>query len=174
MGKRPIQSSIQTHEAETTDDATRLGNELRQAMSHWPTGVAVLAVHHRGCTEAITINSFISVSLEPALILVSIAETAQIRPLLDDAARFTISILAEDQARIAAMVADRMPGLQRLFVDGDQPMIKDSVAALDCTTSHTHQAGDHILYFGAVYGVRLGRDAEPLLYHHGKYIRRDQ
>jgi len=171
MPKRPIQSRIQTHQSGTDDEAARIGNELRQAMAHWPTGVAVLAVRHHGRTEAITVNSFISVSLQPAIIVVSIAQHAQIRALLDDAGRFTLSMLAADQARVASMVADRMPGLQSLFVGDDRPMLHDCSAALDCTTSHTHAAGDHILYFGAVERVRLGRDAPPLLYFNGKYSR---
>ncbi|HEX6560350.1 MAG TPA: flavin reductase family protein [Longimicrobiales bacterium] len=169
MGKQPIQGTIHTHEADPLDEAQRLGAQLRQAMAGWPTGVAILAVRHRARIEALTVNSFISVSLTPPLILVSIAQTAQILPLLNEAGRFTISVLAADQARIASQVADRMPGLQRSFTDEEQPVVRDSVAHLFCTTSQTEPAGDHILYVAAVTQVRLGRNAASLLYVNGKY-----
>lgn len=170
MSQRPIQGSIHTRAADAIDDVQRLGNELRQAMSNWPAGVAVLAVQHRARIEALTVNSFISVSLQPPIILVSIAQTAQILPLLNEAGRFTISLLAADQARVASMIADRMPGLARLFgAEEEHPVVRNSVAHLVCTTSHTQPTGDHVLFIADVNQVRLGRDAPPLLYFNGKY-----
>jgi flavin reductase (DIM6/NTAB) family NADH-FMN oxidoreductase RutF len=151
------------------DDVTPLAEELRHAMSHWPSGVAVLAVKNRGRIEAITVNSFISVSLEPALILVSIAERAQILPELRVGARFAISALSEGQSRVASMVADRVPDLARLFLDGDEPVVRDGLFTLVCTTSQTHEAGDHVLHVAIVDRVIIGRDAAPLFYYGGKY-----
>src|SRR5918996_1457164 len=72
VAQRPIQPNISFGDAGGSDVA----NALRYAMSHWPSGVAVLAVKTRDRIEAITINSFISVSLDPPLILVSIGKHA--------------------------------------------------------------------------------------------------
>jgi flavin reductase (DIM6/NTAB) family NADH-FMN oxidoreductase RutF len=151
------------------DDISPLSNELRHAMSHWPSGVAVLAVKRRGRIEAITINAFISVSLEPPLVLVSIAERAPILPELTEGARFTISALSEGQARVASMVADRVPDLARLFDASEDPVAGNALFGLVCTTSQTHVAGDHVLHLGLVERVLIGRDAAPLLYYRGKY-----
>lgn len=138
-------------------------------MSHWPSGVAVLAVNSRGRIEAITVNSFISVSLEPALVLVAIGERAPILPELEVGARFTISALGEGQSRVASMVADRVPDLPKLFGDDDDPVVRDALFTLICTTSQTHEAGDHVLHVAMVDRVIIGRDAPPLLYYGGKY-----
>lgn len=148
----------------------KLGDQLRDAMSYWPSGVAILAVSYRGRLEAITVNSFISVSLQPPLILISIAQQASIRPALDDAARFTISILGGSQGVVASKVADRFPGLASMFDDVDgEPVVTDCVAALVCTIAETHTAGDHVLYLGAVERVVHGRDDGPLIYQRRKY-----
>jgi flavin reductase (DIM6/NTAB) family NADH-FMN oxidoreductase RutF len=162
---KPIRARIGFGE----DDVTPLSEELRHAMSHWPSGVAVLAVKNRGRIEAITVNSFISVSLDPALVLVSIAERAPILPELQVGARFTISALSEGQGRVASMVADRVPDLPRLFEDGDEPAVRDALFTLVCTTSQTHAAGDHVLHIAFVDRVIIGRDAGPLLYYGGQY-----
>ena len=171
MARKPIQSTVAAHGAGPADADERLGNELRSLMSHWPTGIAVLALKHRQQLEAITLNSLLSVSLRPPLVLVSIAERAPIRPALDATSRFSISILAADQARVASMTADRMPGLQRWFTDDDEPVVKDALAYLFCTTSQKHEAGDHILYIAQVQEIRLGRDAAALTYVNGTYAR---
>ncbi len=162
---KPIRARIGFGE----DDVTPLSEELRHAMSHWPTGVAVIAVKTRGRIEAITVNSFIAVSLEPALVLISIAERAPILPELQVGARFTVSALGEGQARVASMIADRVPDLARLFDEGDAPVVRDALFTLICTTSQTHEAGDHVLHVAFVDRVMIGRDAPPLLYHSGKY-----
>ena len=169
MAERPIQSSISFGSVPPTNP---LAAQLRDAMSYWPSGVAVLAVQHRTRIEAITLSSFISVSLEPAIVLASIAAAAPIVPALNAAARFTVSILAGDQARAASSIADRFPNVAAFFNDdaGD-PLLADALASIICTTSATHPAGDHVLYLGSVERVRLGREVEPLVYHRRKYRR---
>jgi flavin reductase (NADH) len=162
---KPIRARIGFGE----DDVTPLSDELRHAMSHWPSGIAVIAVRSRGRIEAITVNSFISVSLDPALVLVSIAERAPILPELQVGTRFTISALSQGQARVASMIADRVPDLARLFDDGDAPVVRDGLFTLVCTTSQTHEAGDHVLHVAFVDRVIIGRDAPPLLYYGGNY-----
>jgi flavin reductase (DIM6/NTAB) family NADH-FMN oxidoreductase RutF len=161
--ERPIQGSISFG---GNAAAKGLGEQLRQAMSYWPTGVAALAVSHRGRIEAITL------SLDPPLVLASIGRHAPIVPALDDAARFTIGMLAGDQARAASSIADRLPSVPALFNDdaGD-PILADCIATIVCTTSQIHPAGDHKLYIGAVERVLLGREAPPLLYHQRRYRR---
>ena len=169
MPEQPIQSTISFGNV-TPDNP--LGLQLRDAMSYWPSGVAVLAVRYRSRIEAITLSSFVSVSLEPPLVLASIGASAPITPALNAAARFTVSILAGDQARAASYVADRFPNIAALFNDdADDPLLADAVASIICTTSATHPAGDHLLYVGAVERVFLGREAPPLLYHRRKYRR---
>lgn len=163
--RHPIRSTIRFSE----DQAAEPGAALRSAMANWATGVAVMAVRHGSRVESITINSFISISLDPPTILVSLGEQAAILHALAATNRFSVSVLAEDQTRIAAMVADRLPTAQQLFAGDPDPVLTDALVTLVCTTSQTHRAGDHILYLGAVERVIPGRDASPLLYYRGAY-----
>ena len=169
MARRPIQGSISASGAASPRDL--VSDQLRTVMQHWPTGVAVMAVKAGERIESITVNSLVSVSLKPPLVLISLATNAAIRPVLDDVARFTLSFLAVDQSRTASMVADRMPMIERLFDDAADPAIKEAIATMVCTVAQTHTAGDHILYLGAVEAVRLGRDAAPLMFLGGTYHR---
>lgn len=138
-------------------------------MSHWPSGVAIVAIRNRGHAEAITVNSFISASLEPALILISIGNNAFILPNLDLESAFSVNALHAGQARIASMVVDRVPDLRRLFDDGDPPLLRDAMFTLNCTVHAQHPVGDHVLVVGRVNEVRIGNDDAPLLYLEGRY-----
>jgi len=146
------------------------GVALRRAMSEWPSGVAVLAVQRGAYIEAITVNSYISVSLEPPLVLVSISKHAQILGGIPPGARYSISALAASQARVASMVIDRFPNLKSIFSGDDVPGVTGALFTLICTTSHMQEAGDHVLHIGTVERVVMGEPAQPLLYHRGAYL----
>jgi flavin reductase (DIM6/NTAB) family NADH-FMN oxidoreductase RutF len=161
--KNPIQSSIRL-DGEVAPSG--VGIDLKQAMAHWPSGVAVVAVRSAGRLEAVTIGSMISVSLDPAFVLFSLSSNAPIRPALDGADQFTISMLAADQARVAAMVADRAPNAHTVF---SAEIVMDSVANMTCTVDRTLAVADHVLYVARVQSVRLGRDAPALIYVGRKY-----
>ena len=170
MAQRPIQPGISFG----GEPVTGVAAELRSAMSNWPSGVAVLALSVRGRLEAITVNSFISVSLDPPLILTSIGKRAPILGSLRDGVRYTVSALADGQGRVASMIADRVPDLSKLFETQAEPVVGGSLFALVCTTSQMHAAGDHILHLGTVERVIIGRAAPPLLYYRGVYRRADR
>ena len=138
-------------------------------MASWAAGVAVVAVPFDAGIEAITVNSFVSVSLEPPLILVSLGRHAPILALLQQHGRFTVSALAENQARVAALVADRVPQLKNIFSDDENPSVQDALFALVCSIHQLHEAGDHVLCIGSVEEVRIGKEAGPLLYYQRKY-----
>lgn len=170
--RRPIEAGIHLGGPEPDDsDEARLRNALREAAGQWPAGVAVVAAREGGGFEAITVTSFIIVSLVPPLVLVSIDRQAAIVPLLDAAGRFSVSFLAADQQRIASLVADRVPGVRRAFTDDADTVLKDARQALVCVTDAMYPAGDHRLYVARVERVAAGRDAPPLLYHGRGYRR---
>lgn len=146
-----------------------LGDDLRNAFANWGSGVAIVAVPYEAGIEAITVTTLISVSLNPPLILVSLSRHAPILALLQQHGRFTVSALAEDQARVAALVADRVPQLKKLFTDDADPAIADALFSLVCANWELHSAGDHVLCIGEVREVKMGREAGPLIYYRRKY-----
>jgi flavin reductase (NADH) len=145
---------------------------LKEVAAQWPSGVAVVAVRDGTALEAITATSFITVSLEPPLVLVSIGEQAAIVPLLDAVGRFTISPLSTAQGRTASMVADRLPTSRSLFDDAPDPVLAGALATLVCRTEAVHPAGDHRLYVGQVVRIEGGHGtAEALAYYRRRYGR---
>lgn len=132
--------------------------DFRKAMGHFPTGVCVVAVEAGdGAIEAMTINSFVSVSLEPLLVCWSLHNNSSRFDMFAKASRFTISILAEDQAALALAYASRGVNLVR---EGDfaksangMPVIVGALGSFECSGYANHRAGDHTMILGEVTGL---------------------
>jgi flavin reductase (DIM6/NTAB) family NADH-FMN oxidoreductase RutF len=145
------------------------GGDFREAMSHWASGVAILAASDGEEIDAITVSAFSALSLDPPLVLAAVGETASIVPMLREVARFTVSILAEDQAAIAGSVAQRLPGSERIYHALDDPSVVGALASLECALRHEYDGGDHRIIVGHVERVRLGPDREPLVHFRRDY-----
>jgi flavin reductase (NADH) len=140
-----------------------------EGLSRWASGTAVVAVRFGPTVAAMTATSFASVSLDPPLVLVCVGEDATVLPFLDEGERFAVSILAEDQRRLASLFADRGPlGREHFPAEGD-PIVADALAGLGCTVRGNHPAGDHRIVVGEVDRVELGRERPPLLYYRRSY-----
>jgi flavin reductase (NADH) len=166
--RRPILPTIRTHGGEP-DPEEALRQELREALSYWASGVAVLAVSDGEEIDAITVSAFSAVSLDPPLVLACVAEQSSTIPLLLEARRFTVNLLAEDQQATASDVAQRLPrGLQGIRTDGD-PVLDGALASFVCRLREAHAGGDHRILVGEVERVELGRAAAPLLFFGREY-----
>ena len=168
MSRRPIQPTIRTR-ADEPGEGGVTPDAFREAVSHWATGVAVLAARDGDDVEAITVAAVTPVSAEPPLVLVCVGNDAALLPMLEDEGRFTVSILAADDRRAASMFAQRMPLDVSRFPAGDDPVLEGAVAALVCRVWETHPGGDHRIVIGEVERVALGREAPPLLYFRREY-----
>jgi flavin reductase (DIM6/NTAB) family NADH-FMN oxidoreductase RutF len=170
--RRPIEPGIRIGDpGEDDSEEARLRAALKEVASHWASGVAVVAVRDGSAFEAITVSSFLTVSLDPPIILVSIDRQAAIVPLLDAAARFTVSVLAATQQRAASLIADRVPTMRTLFSADADPVLAGAVHALVCRTEDVHPAGDHRLYVARVEQVLPGAEVAPLLYYRRRWRR---
>ena len=146
--------------------------ELRAAMRRFPSGIAVLAVP---VPYGVTIGSLVSLSLEPALVGVSIGRDAQALELIREAGGFAVSVLAGDQASLAQHFARSVPPIAqwegvavRESVRG--PLLEGAASWLECAVRSEHEAGDHTFFVGAVERVELGRDGPGLVYRDGRYV----
>lgn len=154
------------------------GGAFRRALGCFPTGVALLTSGSGHEAHAITVNSFVSVSLDPPLILVGVKESGRICPLISRRRSFAVNVLADDQRDVSSEFArsDRIEGgmaMRRLRavpgVTGDA-IVPGAVVSLACELWAEHPGGDHVLFIGRV--VRIdGGDAErpPLLFHRSRY-----
>jgi len=150
---------------------------FRAAMGHFPTGVALVTAGPPESVEVMTANSFISVSLVPLLVLVSLGESGRMRGRLEHARGFAVHVLGEGQRQTAALFArrDRPNAAAAAHLLGATPttggnvLVPGTLACFECVPFASHPAGDHVLYVGRVVAVHVGADGAPLAFHRGAY-----
>ena len=144
--------------------------DLRRAAARFPTGVALVTAPGG---LALVIDSFVSVSLEPALVGFSAARTSLTWRRMRATGRFGISVLAAHHAEgireRARPGADRLAGLDVELLANGVPVVRDALAAMVCTLECEHDAGDHTLAICRVAGVRYGPDEPPLVFFGGEF-----
>lgn len=145
---------------------------LRQTLSCFPTGVAIATtVSREGVPIGVTISSFNSVSMDPPLVLWSLASNAGSRDEYLAHKGFAINILASDQVGICRLFAgperDRFQSLD--WAEGlyGLPVIAGCAAILECSTYAVHDGGDHDIMVGKVEN-HSSTDHTPLLFAKGK------
>jgi len=148
--------------------------ELRRVAGHFATGVTVVTAEHEGVTCGLTVNAFITVSLDPPLVLVSIGTASRSLPCVSSAPRFGISVLAEDQESIARIFAgkddDKLTRVPARRGQTGVPLLEGAIAWLECRSEQRIAAGDHVLFLARVEGLGAG-PGRPLLFFHGRYGR---
>jgi len=128
---------------------------LRRCLGRWPTGVAVITTcSPAGVAYGVTVNSFASVSLEPPLVLWSLARTSQSFEAFVQCTTFTVNVLASDQAAIARRFAisggDKFAQLSLLCGAHAAPRLAGCTAWLECETQSVSDGGDHVVMIGRV------------------------
>lgn len=148
--------------------------EFRNALGCFATGVTIVtALDPDGRFIGITANSFSSVSLDPPLVLFSLARRAYSFEAFRRSRHFAVNVLAADQAELsgtfATPMSDKWEGVDYEIWDTDCPIIKGALAQFECRTVSTHDGGDHVIFIGAVERMAYEPDREPLLYYQGRY-----
>ncbi len=142
--------------------------EFKQALGRFLSGVTIIAAEVDGKRHGMTASAFLSVSLAPPLVLVSVAKSAQMHGVLAAGGRWSASILADDQAALSNHFAGYGEADVRWIEGGSAPRIDGALAWVQCEGHAQHDAGDHTLFVGHVLSAGW-RDAAPLTYFSGKY-----
>jgi 3-hydroxy-9,10-secoandrosta-1,3,5(10)-triene-9,17-dione monooxygenase reductase component len=147
--------------------------ELRKVLGTFATGVTVITTRAPdGTAVGLTANSFNSVSLNPPMVLWSLAKTARSRSAFEAAQHWAVHILAADQEELANRFAtrgtDKFAGLIIDQGTGEVPLLHGCAARLQCRTSFLYEGGDHIIFVGEVLAVDH-TDNTPLVFHAGAY-----
>jgi flavin reductase (DIM6/NTAB) family NADH-FMN oxidoreductase RutF len=155
-----------TPKAPAVDQAAR---ELRTVMGRFATGVTVITTVHRDTIHGMTANAFLSVSLRPPLVLVSLGR-CRMGEMLPRTKRYGVSVLSHDQEQFAAhFAAQRESPTPPTFAFHDGvPLLDGALAHLVCRVVDVHPAGDHELWIGEVEHLDE-RDGEPLLFYTGRF-----
>jgi 3-hydroxy-9,10-secoandrosta-1,3,5(10)-triene-9,17-dione monooxygenase reductase component len=150
--------------------------DFRSALGCFPTGVClVTTLGPAGKPEGLTINSFSSVSLDPPMVLWSLARTAGSAAAFRDAEYFAISVLAATQEALSSAFAKS--GADRFGQFGDRfaagiggvPLLKGAAATFECHSRHRYYGGDHIIVIGVVERYGYDKALAPLVFHRGRY-----
>jgi flavin reductase (DIM6/NTAB) family NADH-FMN oxidoreductase RutF len=148
---------------------------FRRALGTFITGVTVVTLlDDAGQSRGLTANSFTSVSLDPALILVCIAKASRNADCINERRRFAVNVLAEDQRSVSAAFSSKTQnkflGIKWRPSETGNPLIEGVVAWFDCTTHQIIDAGDHLIVVGKVLGFGSTL-ANPLGYCRGGYVK---
>jgi flavin reductase (DIM6/NTAB) family NADH-FMN oxidoreductase RutF len=149
------------------------GAEQRALFRRWPAGVSVVVAELDGRRHGLTVSSLVSLSLEPPLVGISIAQQASLHELLRDAGAWTASILSGEQEQLAQHFARSVPPL--VLWDGidvrddDRRLLAGAAGWLTARTVDELRTGDHTFFVGEVLSVEEGRAATSLSYVHRGY-----
>ncbi|MFC4557254.1 flavin reductase family protein [Virgibacillus kekensis] len=143
---------------------------FRNAIGKFATGISVVSTEYNGEVMGMTVNAFMSVSLNPRLIAISIDEKARMYDKLKETGKFGISILKDSQKDLSMIFAKQMDKdreVQFVELDGN-PVLEDSIVTLSCYVKETAKAGDHMIFIAEVTDIEM-KDGEPVLYYGGQY-----
>jgi flavin reductase (DIM6/NTAB) family NADH-FMN oxidoreductase RutF len=154
--------------------------QLRITMRLWGSGVTVVTAAHEDTRVGLTVSSFTSISLNPALILVCIYKTSESTQTLIDAGHFAVSVLADGQGHLAEQFAghntalpegaDRFYNVPTSIQVTGAPILDEAIAWLDCRVQAMHDGGTHWIIVGEVLATgRRDDEPKPLIYYNRAY-----
>jgi flavin reductase (DIM6/NTAB) family NADH-FMN oxidoreductase RutF len=154
-------------------------DDFRGALGSWASGVTVVTTKLDDLVYGITVSSFASLSVDPLLITVSLADTNHLPGMIKRSKQFAVSILASDQQDISAYFAKsgRDPGhnfeapVKAKPWHTGSPVIEGAIAHLDCELERSIQGGDHTIAIGRVVGAAYDPAKQPLVYFRRAYRR---
>lgn len=148
--------------------------DLRRAFGCFATGVTVVTTRAAdGTLVGVTASSLTSVSLEPALLLVSLSDRLQSLPVFEQAGAFAINVLGRSHAGIARQFAtslsDKWRDIGYSTGHTGLPVLDDASAVFECATARIVPAGDHHLFIGRIVRVAMSDVDDPLIFHRGRF-----
>jgi flavin reductase (DIM6/NTAB) family NADH-FMN oxidoreductase RutF len=149
--------------------------DFRSALGMFATGVTIVTSRDvDGTPVGLTANSFNSVSLEPPLVLWSLARSAGSMPAFERGSHYAINILAADQhalaERFASKSADRFGDMTFREGAGGAPILDGSAAVFECFNRSRYEEGDHVIFVGEVERCEWRAGSQPLIFHGGRYF----
>ena len=146
---------------------------FRNALGAFTTGVTVVSTMTPEGPTGITVNSFASVSLDPPLVLWSVAKSSARHALFTSAEYYAIHVLGADQDELSARFTRHgrgFDGLDWQRSEEDVPVIAGTLARFECHRHCVHEAGDHSIVVGRVLRAALC-EGEPLCFSRGAFGR---
>ncbi|MBN9698476.1 MAG: flavin reductase [Zoogloea sp.] len=146
---------------------------FRAALGTFTTGVTIITTRSAdGAPVGITANSFNSVSLNPPLVLWSLAKTARSLPVFEEGLHWNVHVLSADQEALSGSFAtqgsDKFAGLALDPGISSAPLLPGCTARFQCRTAFRYDGGDHVIFVGEVLAYDRS-ELPPLVYQAGQY-----
>lgn len=150
--------------------------DFRRAVGSFATGVTIITTTAPdGEPIGLTANSFSSVSLDPPLVLFSLARNLHSRPAFEESRHFSISVLHEEQLGLARQFAvalgEKWKDVEFEIGTFGCRLIAKAVAILECEKYASYDGGDHVIYVGHVLKLKADWNRGPLVFWRGKFGR---
>ncbi|HHU20219.1 MAG TPA: flavin reductase family protein [Bacilli bacterium] len=149
---------------------------FRQAMGQFATGITVVSANDKSGdgVKGVTVNAFMSLSLDPCLIAISLRNEATMTDHLNETDYFGVSILAEDQQDYSMIFSNQLQVEEPVKFDflAGTPVLPGALVQLVCEKESEVVAGDHTIYIAKVNRIELNENA-PLIYFGGQYRKLD-
>lgn len=147
--------------------------KFRNALGSFATGVTVItSVTEDDTPVGVTASSFNSVSLDPPLVLWSLAKNAMSLSAFQNSGHFCVHVLTAVQQDLSNKFAsrgdDKFAGLEWTRGVGNVPLLPKFAAQFQCRTTYQYEGGDHIIFVGEVVDYQH-TDEAPLVFHSGRY-----
>jgi len=151
-------------------------DDFKGALATWASGVTIVTTRDEDLVYGITVSAFSSLSLDPTLILVCLADSNRLPRMIEKSGRFAVSILAEGQEDISNWFAKsgrdpiaRFDEFGTIEMHTGSPIIDGAIAHLDCRLEQAISGGDHTIVIGRVVGAASNPGLRPLIFYRRAY-----
>jgi flavin reductase (DIM6/NTAB) family NADH-FMN oxidoreductase RutF len=154
---------------------------FKDVMARWASGVTIITTQHEDAYKGTTASSFTSISLNPATIMVALAQRLYTHEVVRKAGFFAVNIMGADRQKLAETFAGMHPDIEDRFAGDDllhaqtgAPIFKEARAWFDCRIIETKPIGDHSIFLAEVVagGIRADESIAqqtPLLYYNRQW-----
>ena len=147
-------------------------HELRNAFGCLPTGVTVVSMlDEAGKPTGVTVGSFTSLSISPALCLFSLGKQQASARLFKEGAPFVVNVLSTDLEDLAWQFAkpfeDKCAGAELTESLVQAPRLKGAIAHFACHAYTIHDGGDHIIVVGEILDFDH-KEGDALIFYRGQ------
>ena len=149
--------------------------EIRRVMGHFATGVTVITTKDKdGAPQGLTANAFMSLSLNPPLVIISVDKNATCYGCFEPGNGYTVNFLAEHQEEISKRFAtkgvDKFADLKWQAGSNGAAVLDGALGSVECKITNCYDGGDHTIVVGEILNVAASGE-RPLLFFKGKYQR---
>ena len=160
-----------THQSYAPGDGAIAPRALRDACASFATGVTIVSTTTKDGDHGMTANAFMSVSLDPPLISISLDRSSRMLAKVRESQRYAVSVLSSEMETLAMHFAGRFdPTLSNPCEHAmGLPVVPDASAVFIADVTQDIEAGDHAILIGQVRHITRSESAMPLLFHAGKF-----